>query len=163
MNDTQTHHSRCTSDRRRDPGCLAHAATNCAKQRPKPNSYPAASQRHHPAQLTPLAIQSGALPTLTNSPLYPTPTPASAQAVIALASPLPTPSSTPTPTPTPSDPDAWWSWPCNTPPRAFPDGCETAGEADVAPPESPLTPPCIRTAYTAPCPTTITPRCWTSS
>jgi hypothetical protein len=28
-----------------------------------------------------------------------------------------------------------------TPPRAFPDGCETAGEADVAP-------PCIRTAYT---------------
>lgn len=108
------------------------------------------------AELTPLAIKSGALPTLMDLPFHPTLTPASAQAVIALASPVPTlptdtsaptaalvaasgppasplstpthphsplptstppPSHTPTPTltPTPSNPDAWWTWPCNTP------------------------------------------------
>lgn len=50
------------------------------------------------AELTPLAIQSGALPTLTDLSFYPTPTPASAQAVIALASPVPTlPTDTPAP------------------------------------------------------------------
>jgi hypothetical protein len=147
------------------------------------------------AELTPLDIQSGALPTPTNTPSHPTVTPAGDQPIIALASPahtlpantpvpstvpnppkdaakeptpttpptppispiLPTPSpypltptSSPTPipspTPTPSDPAAWWSWPCNTPRQEWPDGCQDI--AYIAPPDSPITPPCIRTAYT---------------
>lgn len=41
------------------------------------------------AELTPLALQSGALPTLADLPFSPTFTPTGTQAVIALASPLP--------------------------------------------------------------------------
>jgi hypothetical protein len=84
-----------------------------------------------------------------------TPLPAPAQP----SSPLPVPTSLPTltprptctpassPTPTPSDPAAWWTWPCNVRCPPAPDGCSEFARWD-RPPDNPITPPCIRTAYT---------------
>jgi hypothetical protein len=94
---------------------------------------------------TATALPTAALPPPV-SPILPTP-------------PTPTPSSTPTPVLSatlsppkgtvegPSDPSAWWSWPCNVCCPHYPDGCPEFARWD-RPPDSPITPPCIRLAYT---------------
>ncbi len=38
----------------------------------------------------------------------------------------------------------WWTWPCNTPPQQWPDGCDEF--TPIEQPDSPLPPPCIRAA-----------------
>ena len=80
-------------------------------------------------------LPSGSGADLRDSPMSPPATPTQAPSTVA--------------TPGPSDPDAWWEWPCNVHCPAYPDGCPEFERWDRAP-DQPVTPPCIRIAYTEP-------------
>jgi hypothetical protein len=43
-------------------------------------------------------------------------------------------------------PPPWWTYPCNTAPVRYPDGCPDM--AHIEAPHTPLPPPCVRIAYT---------------